>query len=256
MADQPNDTPKIVNVAEGFHVRQEVDNIAWIDMGEYGLVVDALEQGHLEREVFDAIHATLGRKPIRYLLNTHTHYDHTALNAAFQRRFGTEIINQRTAPLPDGGRWFEGSRRRAHMLPMGGCHTAEDCVVWFPQDRALCVGDLFGWGLIPLAGTLRADSARRLLDTYARLIDFDAEAVVPGHGPLCSTAELKRMVEYFHWLVEQVSRQCAEGATDGDIRHRLAPPQDMETWWRFVQWKHEDSLSKVLQAVRRRQLTV
>ena len=255
MATDPTDVAKIVTVGEGFCVRQAVDNIAWVDLGDYALVVDALEQPELEEEVFAAIDSTLGDRPVRYLLNTHTHYDHVALNRAFQRRFSTEIINARTCSMGPEGRWFEGSRRRVLMLPMPGCHTGEDCVVWVADDRALFVGDIFGWGLIPLSTELRAETAGLLLDTYRRLIGYDAAVVIPGHGPVCTTAELVRWVEYFRWLQESVSRACSEGKTDAEITRQLLPPEDMKTWWRFEQWKHEDSLAKVLQAVRRGRLS-
>ena len=253
MASDEAETAKIVTVAEGFFVRQAVDNIAWIDMGDFALVVDALEQPELEEEVFQAIQSTLPDRPVRYVLNTHTHYDHTALNAAFQHRFGAEIVNQRTKRIGPDGRWFEGARRRACMLPMPGCHTDEDCVVWVPDDKALFVGDIFGWGLIP-SSNLDAETASLLLDTHARLIEFGAAVVIPGHGPLCTTAELKRWVDYFHWLGEEVRRACDEGKNDRQIMKDLAPPADMKTWWRFLLWKHADSVGKVLQAVRRGRL--
>ena len=255
MPSDPADTPKLIEVGEGFHVRQEVDNIAWIDLGEWALVVDALEQRRLEKEVFDAIGSTIGDKPVRYLLNTHTHGDHVALNAAFQRRFDTEIVNNRGGSIPPDGRWFEGPRRRALMLPMPGCHTEEDCVVWVPDDRALFVGDIFGWGLINLSRELNDDSAALLDDTYKRMIEFDAAVVIPGHGPLCGTAELERWPAYFHWLVGQVSAAIGEGKADGQIMTEVAPPEDMKTWWRFLAWKHEDSVGKVLGAVRRGRLS-
>lgn len=250
MPADPTDTPKIEKVGEGFFVRVALDNIAWIDLGGYALVVDALEQPQLEKEIFEAIASTLGDLPVRYLLNTHTHGDHVALNAAFQRRFGTEIVNQRTARIPPEGRWFEGPRRRVQMLPLPGCHTREDCVVWVPHDKALCVGDIFGWGLINLSSGLDDDTARLLVDTHARMIEFGADVVIPGHGPLCTTAELRRWVEYFRWLGREVSRACAEGKSDRQILRQLSPPEDMNHWWRLLQWKHEDSLRKVLSAVR------
>ncbi len=251
MPADPADTPKLVKVGEAFYVRQAVDNMGWLDLGEYALAVDALEQPQLEKEVFEAIASTLGDKQVRYLLNTHTHGDHTALNGAFRRRFGTEIVNQRTSAIPEEGRWFEGPRRRALMLPLPGCHTREDCVVWVPDEKALFVGDIFGWGLINLSTELNDQSARLLVDTYARMVDFGPEVVIPGHGPLCTAAELKRWVEYFRWLGREVSRARAEGKPDGRIMQEIAPPRDMEGWWRFLEWKHEDSLSKVLRAVRR-----
>jgi cyclase len=245
------DMPKIITVGEGFYVRQEVDNMAWIDLGEFAIVVDALERAKLEQEVFEAIHSTLGDKPIHYVLNTHTHRDHTALNKPFQRRCGAEIINQKTSRIPDDGRWFDGSHRRVQMLPMPGCHTDKDIVVWVPDDRALFVGDIFGWGLIP-CGSLDAPMAKGLVDTYQRLIAFDAETVIPGHGPLCSTAELERWVEYFSWLCDEVA--ATGGKKDKQLAKLLPPPDDMRHWWRFLDWKHEDSLNKVASAVRKGRL--
>lgn len=248
--DDPGAEPKIITVAEGFWVRQEVDNVAWIDMGGFAIAIDTLEHVEKERDVFDAIGSTLGEAPIPYVINTHTHYDHVGLNAAFRRRCSSEIINQQTTPLGDDGRWFAGTRRRAHMLPMGGCHTPEDCIIWFPDDSVLFVGDLFGWGLIPLMTNVRDEDARRFAATFERLIAYDAATVVPGHGPLCTTAELVRWVEYFGWLRDEIARACSQGLTDEEVLAKVAPPQDMHTWWRFLLWKHEDSVGKVLKSVR------
>jgi len=249
MAVDPCETPEIIQVAEGFYVRQAIDNTAWIDLGGGAVVVDALEQPELEGEVLGAIADTLGDTPVRHVLNTHTHYDHVALNPAFERR-GAAIVNVQTTEIPAEGLWLEGPRRRVQMLPMPGCHTREDCVVWVPGDRALFVGDIFGWGLIPLMTRLNAETAQHLRDTYARLIAFDAATVIPGHGPLCTTAELRRWVAYFGWLRDQVAQAIAAGKDDFQIAGAVAPPEDMHSWWRFLQWKHEDSVTKMVTALR------
>ena len=251
----PAETPEIVTVANGFCVRQAIDNMAWLDLGEYAVIIDALAERELAEEVFAAICATVGDKEVRYVINTHTHSDHVALNTAFQRRFGTKIINQHTCRIPAEGRWFEGSLRCVMMLPMPVCHTDEDCIIWIPNDKALFVGDIFGWGLIPLSRPLDDGAAELLLDTYARMIEYDAAVVVPGHGPLCTTAELKRWVEYFRWLVGRTSAACREGRKEPEITAEVTAPQDMRSWWRFLQWKHEDSLAKVLAAVKGGRLT-
>jgi glyoxylase-like metal-dependent hydrolase (beta-lactamase superfamily II) len=255
MSDAEAEIPKIIKPADGVYVRQEIDNITWIDMGEYVLVVDALERPELEGEVFAAIEETMGGRPVRHVLNTHSHYDHVALNDAFGRRWGSEIVCHATSPLPPEGRWFEGSRRRALMLPMPGCHTDEDCIVHLPDDRILLTGDIFGWGLIPLTTNLRRETADLLLATYQRMIDLDPAVVIPGHGPLCGVAELRRWVAYFHWLCEQVRRACAAGKTDAEIISAVAPPQDMRHWWRFLKWKYADCVAKVLKAFRKGWLT-
>ena len=248
MAADPMDSPRIVELARGFYVRNAVDNMAWIDLGGLAVVVDALEEPHLEDEVFADIERTLGPVPVGFVLNTHTHHDHIALNPAFVRRWSAKIINHEVTPLPAQGRWFEGPSRRVQMLPLTGTHTPHDCVVWSPADRVLLVGDIFGYGLIPLIRPLDGESAQLVRATYRRLIDLDPAVVVPGHGPICGKDELVRWLEYFDWLIEQVRRSVAEGLDEAAITQRLAPPADMHGWWRFVQWKHADSLRRVITA--------
>ncbi len=251
MAVDPVDTPIIVKLGEGFYVRQAIDNLAWIDMGEYAIVIDALEEAHFEDEIFDAIAETLGDKKVRYLLNTHSHYDHVSLNSAFQRRHGTEIINQRTSSIPPEGLLLEGAKRRIMMIPLPDCHTAEDCIIWAPDERALFTGDIFGWGLISLCRALNIDSAAVLKQGYEKLIAYDPLVVIPGHGPLCSNIELQRFPKYFDWLCEQALLAVAANETDQQIAARLAPPKDMLHWWRFTQWKHQDSVNRVIRAARK-----
>ena len=251
MSDAAAETPKIIEVAEGLCVRQEIDNITWIDMGDYGIVVDALEQPSVKDEVFAAIRRTLGDKPLRYLLNTHTHYDHVALNDDFVREFGAEIVNQQTTRVGGEGRWFKGDHRSLHWIPMPGCHTEEDCVAWIPEDRVLLVGDIFGWGLVPLIVNLRRETAKLLLDTYARLIEFDPVVMIPGHGPLGDKLTLQRWVEYFHWLQGRCEQLIEAGLSDDRITAEIVPPPDMADWWRFAKWKHADSVAKMLKAVRK-----
>ena len=254
MPDDPAERPTILTVADGFFVRQAVDTIGWVELGGTAVVVDALEEAHLEEEVFAAIAETLGDVPVRYLVNTHCHGDHVALNAAFARR-GAEIINQRAAPVGPEGRWLEGTRRRVQILPMPGCHTPEDVVVLSPEDRAIFVGDIFGWGLINLIGRLTDASAAGIVKTHEKVIAFDAATVICGHGPVCTTGELRRWVAYFRQLIADVVAAIAAGRTDDQIVADAAPPADMADWWRFRQWKHADSVSKVVRAVRAGHLT-
>ncbi|MCP4375715.1 MAG: MBL fold metallo-hydrolase, partial [bacterium] len=165
MTGDPTDTPLLITTAQGLVVRQAVDNMGWCDMGEYIIVVDALEEAHLEAEVMSAIAESVGDKPVGYVLNTHTHYDHVSLNGAFVKRFGAEIINQSTTTIDPDGMVFESPGRKICMIPMPGCHTADDCVIWAPDDGVLFVGDIFGWGLIPAGGLLDGKLDKRLHDT-------------------------------------------------------------------------------------------
>ena len=142
--------PKLIELADGLWVRQEIDNLLWVDLGGAGLAVDALEHPEKEAEVFAEIERTMPGVGIDYLVHTHLHYDHVALDAAFARRWGSEMIDMRSqrdhddGSCGDDGRTIGGERRTALVTPMGGAHTPEDCVVWIEPDAVLAVGDLFG----------------------------------------------------------------------------------------------------------------
>ncbi len=271
MSDVQADTPKVIQLSSGIWVRQEIDNIAWINLGSFAVVIDALEHVEKADEVFAAIERDLGQTPIKYLINTHTHYDHVALNDAFVDRYGCEIINAETTNIPakgkwleDGeivntettkigpeGKWLEDGERRVLIQPAPGCHTDQDVIIWCEPERVLFVGDIFGWGLIPLIAQLRPANTQHLVETYQRLIHFDAKVVVPGHGPMATTADLARWLEYFDWLVAKIAMAVAAGADDTQIIAEIPPPADMLNWWRFVARKHADCIVRIAKSIRR-----
>lgn len=244
-----SDQADLRRLGDAVVIRQAVDNMGWINLGPEGiLVVDALEQPELEDDILQDLAATMPGQPVTYVLNTHCHDDHTALNPMFAQRFGAAIVNRRTAHIPAAGRWFEGKLRSVVMLPLPDCHTPADCVIWVPADRVLFVGDIFGWGLIPWQGNLKPEKQEHMVDAFERLIGFDAKWIVPGHGPLCSNAELRRWLDYFHWMRSRVKELLQDGRDSAEIRGILQPPGDMAHWWRFRAWKHDDTLKKVLKA--------
>jgi glyoxylase-like metal-dependent hydrolase (beta-lactamase superfamily II) len=249
---QDAETPKILQVGPDAYVRQEIDNCTWLDLGDGAMVVDALEHEEKKDAVFSAIRETLGQDvQVRYLVNTHTHYDHVALNDAFASEWGAQIVNAETRRIGPEGIYLEGPERKVHMRLMAGVHTRTDCILYSQEDDLLMIGDLFGWGILPLVQQLKAESEKKLLDTYQELIEYDAQTVVAGHGPLAQTDTLRRFVEYYHWLKDQVRTRVDQGLEDREILEQIEPPEDMRHWWRFEAWKHEDTVSKVLKSVRR-----
>jgi glyoxylase-like metal-dependent hydrolase (beta-lactamase superfamily II) len=250
-SDDPMNSPEVREIAPGVYVRVAVDNTAWIDLGDDLAVVDTLEQPELEEEVFAHLERLFPDKPVRYVINTHTHYDHVALNGAFERRCGAEVLNQKTTPLDSQGRMVGGTERSLALDLSPGCHTKEDWLVWLPVDRILFVGDLFGWGVLPWPGNLKQETWDRIDRVYRRVVALNPVCVVPGHGPLCGVSDLRRCRDYFEQLIASVDKLCAGGASDEEIVAQLPPPDDMRDWWRFTLWKHDDNVTKVLKAVRR-----
>jgi glyoxylase-like metal-dependent hydrolase (beta-lactamase superfamily II) len=245
-------TPELKTIANRVWVRQAVDNISWFDLGDGAAIVDTGEaQPGLAEDVEQMLEQTLEKTPLTWLLNTHTHYDHTGLNDHLKQKHDVEIINGRDNRVTDGGGLtLGGSLRTARMFSAGGVHTPEDSCIHLPDDDILFVGDLFGWGLVPVNGELTAAKADRIVNIYDDLIALQARIVVPGHGPHCSTAQLERWLEYFRWLSKGVVTGIEQGLTDEEIARQLPPPEDMTDWWRFLDWKHENSVGKVLDLAR------
>jgi len=246
-------------IVPGVWVREAVDNCTWALLDDFVVIVDALEEGHLAGEVLKAIRDTAG-KPVRYLINTHWHTDHIACNKAFAEAGATVIAHQTAAAGSkrhgdgrpdltfDGRLSICGGTRRLALYSAGGTHTPGDSVVHFEWAGVLCVGDLFGWGLIPL-GCITDEDADRVLHVMQQVISLRPQIVVPGHGPRATQAHLERWVEYFRWLLTEVPKLTAAGRTAEQIEQALPIPDDMTDWWRF-DWKHPHNIQQVARAGR------
>ncbi|MFA4945245.1 MAG: MBL fold metallo-hydrolase [Lentisphaeria bacterium] len=206
------------------------------------------EQPELAPEIAAILARHAPGRTVAWVLNTHLHPDHVALNGWFASR-GAQILNARTIPLPPEGLTIAG---RLRFIPLPGAHTPEDAIAWDPESATLFVGDIFGWGLIPWDRPLTAETRDRIVAVYQRLLAFNPRHVVPGHGPVAGPDHLRRWLEYFAWLQCELRTLLARGVPEAALvaGDALPPPADLRDWWRFTQWKHRDSVKKVCRALR------
>jgi glyoxylase-like metal-dependent hydrolase (beta-lactamase superfamily II) len=245
MADSM-EVARLKELKPGIFVRNHIDNMGWIDSGDTVVVVDTLEQPHLKDEVFDLFDQTFHGRKAGIVINTHTHYDHVALNDDFADEHGAKIINLKTTEIPESGVTLD-TQKEIQIIPFPRAHSHDDCVVWVPEDSVLFAGDLFGWGLIPWDGNLKPDKIVYIRHIYKTLIELEPEWVMPGHGPLATCETLSRWLTYFDDLCARMKQLVKQGGDQSDLM-QIAPPEDMTDWWRFTQWKHEDTLKKVAKA--------
>jgi glyoxylase-like metal-dependent hydrolase (beta-lactamase superfamily II) len=197
--------------------RNFISNAAFVVTPAGVVVVDALGSPALAQELIAAIRR-ITPAPIRHLVVTHYHADHIYGLQVF-KDLGAEIIAHRDgraylqsetaalrlqasreelAPWIDdktrlvpADRWIAETTRLSLggvdfvLQPAGPAHTAEDLVVFLPQQRVLIAGDLVFRGRIPFVG--QADSGR-WIEGLDRLLAFDATLIVPGHGPASRSA--------------------------------------------------------------------
>jgi cyclase len=206
-------------------------------VGTDGVVsVDASSTERRTRAYLDAI-ASVTPLPVRTLVNTHSHLDHT--NGNWFMRTATIVAHERCRqemlatppfdptnnPFP-GVEWGTFERQvpdltfrdqitiwvddlRCEVRYVGTpAHTTNDVIVWLPERKVLFAGDLVFNGGTPfvVAGSVAGSLA--VLDELRAL---GAEVIVPGHGDVCGPEVFDRVAEYLRFLQEVAAAAKAAG---------------------------------------------
>jgi cyclase len=192
------------------------------------------------RALRDAISSVSGL-PIRSLINTHHHGDHTHGNFVFRGEaaiIGHELCRKEiietglgTKALFPGVEWGElevappnvtfADRMTLYiddlmveLIYMGPAHTTNDIVAWLPERRVLYAGDLVFNGGTPFA---LMGSVEGWLEALDRLRTLDPERIVPGHGSVCGTEALDAVGDYLRFIQEIASNGFQANASVLDV---------------------------------------
>lgn len=236
---------------------------AGIVIGRDGvLVIDTLISAK-EGERFLADIRAVTDKPIKYVVNTHTHLDHAFGNCVFAN-LGAAVISHEAdlAMLASKGADIlknagsyglkpEDMLGTEIVLPtlafsnqmtidLGGetvrlirsmpSHTTGSLVVYLPAEKLLFSGDILFTDFHPFLGDGDFAGWSTTLDD---LLAMEIERIVPGHGPLSTKKDLQEMKEYLA-LFDSKARELASTTQDGEsIAARLLeilPKRSMADW--------------------------
>ncbi|MCG5215308.1 MBL fold metallo-hydrolase [Streptosporangium sp. KLBMP 9127] len=240
--------PALHEVAEGVLAWVQPDGSWWVNnagavSGADGtIVIDTCATEARTRRFLAAVRAATADAPFRFAVSTHLHGDHTHGNSLLPATT-VVIAHEETrrgiladtiiddcppvwSPLPD---WGDVTRRPADITTAGltvttgdrrvevrhpgyTAHTPGDLVAWLPAERVLFSGDLIFNGLTPLVAMGSVDGALRVLDWLAA---FEAEVVVPGHGPLCDARSLPGVLAAHERYYRFVQETAVAGRRDG-----------------------------------------
>jgi len=215
------------------------------------LVVDAFFNQPAARALVGEIHR-LTPKPIRFLVNTHYHVDHTGGDQAL-RDAGAVIIAHRNVrgwvrvnnvnllgdritpamraqiealPLPDLTTdkdltvWL-GSRKVVVRTVLG--HTGGDLTVFVPDAKVLFTGDML-WRKIP--PNLIDGSVRQWLATdadFERMADAAHVTFVPGHGDVATLGDVNDFRAYLIDLRRLVAEERRAGLKGDALAQSIVP---------------------------------
>jgi cyclase len=189
--------------------------------------------------------AAVTAKPVKFILNTHWHFDHTGGNENFggtgavlvahenvRRRMSSEqFIEFMKAHVPASphvalpvvtfsqGLTFHLNGDEMRVMHVPRAHTDGDAIVHFVKSDVIHMGDVFFNGMYPFIDTSSGGTIDGMVAgcDMALAIAGDATRIIPGHGPLGTKAQLKAYRDMLATVSARVKKLVAEGKKPDEI---------------------------------------
>lgn len=217
---------------------QDVNNIVVLAGPDGYLLVDHPEAA--SHPIIQKALDDLGKQPVRFLLNTHWHYDHVGGNEIYgpnavivaHENVRKRLITKQTpswSPVPIGPyperAWPRITFRDSVTVHFAGedieldhyanGHTDGDSIVYFAPANIVVVGDIFS-SRGDLAAGLDMEGIARSLSSVLDRINDDT-IIVGGHGDLENRRDLALYVPLLQQTIEHVRQEISTGKSEKDI---------------------------------------
>lgn len=233
---------KATKVAGNIYMLTGAGGNIGVSVGDDGIVMIDDQYAPLAPKIEAALR-TITDRPVRFVVNTHYHGDHTGGNEHFgksaplvahenvRRRLASGVSRRGTTvpPAPAAALpivtfndtltiHLNGEDVRAVHMPHG--HTDGDSVIWFTRSNVVHMGDHFFNGFFPFIDTENGGSVRGLIANVEKVLATvpDDARIIPGHGPLADKAALRRYVDVLRNTLAAVERGVAAGKSLEQLR--------------------------------------
>lgn len=246
-----------IPVAKGVYILAGSGGNIGLSVGQDGVFLIDDQYAPLTDRILKAISAVTD-KPVRFLVNTHWHYDHTGGNenigkggtiivahdnvrkrlakGQFMKAFNANIPPSPPKALPvitfAVSVTFHWNDETLEVLHPKSAHTDGDAVIYFKTTNVVHVGDLFFNGIYPFIDAESGGSMEGVIAGVDEVLDRIDEntKVIPGHGPLGNKSDLKAYRDMLVTVHERMIKLIKEGKNIDEIV-AAKPTADYDAKW-------------------------
>ncbi|MCB1214184.1 MAG: MBL fold metallo-hydrolase [Deltaproteobacteria bacterium] len=248
---------KTQKIKEGFYLLQGAGGNVLLQLGEDGIFLIDDDLKGLSPKLQKAIQA-ISKKPIKFLLNTHWHFDHTGGNEAIGKGGSVIVAHENTRKylsqdqvvellqktIPASPKvalpvitftqglsfHFNGEEIQVEHIP--GAHTDGDAIVYFKKAGILHLGDLYFNGMYPFIDIQRGGHIDGMIAGVQKVLKKYPEdtILIPGHGPLSQVQELKDYLKMLETSRQQVAQAIKKYKTLQAIQESK-PTASLDSKW-------------------------
>jgi cyclase len=234
--------PRVEEVSDGIFAYIQPDGSWFINntgflTGARGVTsIDACATERRTRAYLDAIRE-VSAQPVRTLINTHHHGDHTYGNYLFEKATIVAHERCRQEVIAAGGPHYHGvwddvewgalqlappfltyrdgvtvwvDETACEVRHVGSAaHTTNDSIVWLPERSVLFCGDLLFNGGTPFVLMGSVAGSIDVLETVVR--PLGARTIVPGHGPVGGPGLIDEVLSYLRFVLATARNGLASG---------------------------------------------
>jgi cyclase len=249
---------KVSKVAGNIYMLEGAGGNIGASVGEDGIVIVDDQFAPLAEKIQAALKG-ITDKPIRFIINTHYHFDHTGGNAIFQKQAPIIAHDNVRKRLEEGGTagnmggvkfeskpaakealpiitfdhdvtvHLNGEDIRALHFPSG--HTDGDSVIFFPKSNVVHMGDDFvtyGFPFVDLSGGGSVQGMIAALEEIMSKLPADVK-VIPGHGPVSSLDDVRRYVT----MLKDTRGVVETGVKQGKSLEQLKQANVLAQWQKW-----------------------
>ena len=238
----PREYGRLEKITDRVFLFRNITNSSFVVGDRSVAVIDTQVNRPSAQRVLAAVRSVTG-KPIRHVVNTHYHWDHTNGNQLFKdlgatvvasdltRKFMTDRKERQKAFL--AGRGFELGHdpllpevtfTGEHAIDLGNvtlrlffagrAETDDATAVFVPEERVIMSGDTVMTGSFPIFGQPVWDEGlegSQWIQTLEALMHLKPKHILPGHGPLAHEPEIEKLVAIERFFLEEVGALVKKG---------------------------------------------